>query len=283
MVQNITKNIEVKTHNPFVKLANLLHFIKQRRKDTSYSVVPWRKLSIYSAVFLLLVFVAFTFIDQPFFDAHRAKTTYKSIYFDMLTHVADSIWVLIITSIIFLSLGFISGDKFTGKLHAVWHRLFFTNWFIFYSIGMSGILVNVFKYLFGRSRPNFVNGESAFEFTPFNVGYEFASFPSGHSTTAGALMVCLVLLLPRYKMIFIILGVLIASTRPLVGAHFPSDVIAGLAFGAVFTWIYARSMAKDRLLFKFSKHGNLLLRQEGYGYCLNIPSMILQCFIGKVK
>lgn len=260
-----------------------MRFIKQRRKDNHLAILSWPKLSLYFVLFLICIAVAFAFIDQPFFDAYRAKTTYKSIYFNMLTHVADSSWVLIATGIILLSFGFISGDKFTGKQHGVWHRMFFTNWFIFYSIGMSGLLVNIFKYLFGRARPNFVNGESAFDFTFFNYGYEYASFPSGHSTTAGALMVCLLLLFARYKIFFIILGILIASTRPLVGAHFPSDVVAGLAFGSVFTWLYARSMAKNRLLFKFSKNGNLLLRQEGYGYCHKIPSMILQCFTGKKK
>lgn len=269
--------------NPFAKLAALLLFIKQRRKDTRFPILRGILLLKYSIAFLILLAIAFSFFDQPFFDAHRADTIYGSKFFGVLTKLADSKWVLIFTSVTFISMGFISGDKFTGKLHAVWHRVFFTNWFIFYSIGMSGIIALLLKIIFGRSRPRYVNGDSAFDFAPFSSGYEFASFPSGHSTTAGALMVCLVLLMPRFKVLFIILGVVVASTRPLVGAHFPSDVLAGLALGAVFTWVYARSMAKDRLLFKFSKDGNLLLRNEGYGYCHKIPSMILQCFAGKKK
>ncbi|MGI9352842.1 MAG: phosphatase PAP2 family protein, partial [Rhizobiaceae bacterium] len=45
-----------------------------------------------------------------------------------------------------------------------------------------------------------------------------------------------------------------------VGAHFPSDVLAGLSLGFIFTWIYARSFARKRLLFEFGSNGELRLR-----------------------
>lgn len=277
----VKTTITDRPNNPFVKLSNLLQFIKNRRKDSRFPIVPLSHIFKLSIVFIIFLAIAFAKIDQPFFDAHRADAIFQSIYIHQLSHVAESSWILIISAVLFFILSFVPGDKFQGKQHAVWHRLFFTNWFILYSVGVSGILVNVFKFLFGRSRPRYVTGESAFDFTPLSSGYDFASFPSGHSTTAGALLMCLVLLFPRYKIIFIILGVATACTRPFVGAHFPSDVVAGLALGAVFTWIYARSLAKNRILFKFSNNGNLLLRNEGYGYCHNIPSMILQCFVSK--
>ena len=48
-----------------------------------------------------------------------------------------------------------------------------------------------------------------------------------------------------------------------MGAHFPSDVVAGFTLGVVFTWLYARSFARKRLLFEFSSSGRLRLRDLG--------------------
>lgn len=267
--------------NPFARLTALLKFISNRRKDYSYPILPWSAIFKYLAIFLAVLALLLMYTDQVFLEIYREDKIMKSHIFEILTKIGKSNWILIATGICIIAMGFISGEKYTGKLHAVWHRVFFSTWFVFYSIGMSGIVTITLKFIFGRSRPKFVSGDNAAEFTPFIGGYDFASFPSGHSTTVGALIVCLVLLFPRFKIFIIILGLVIASTRSLVGAHFPSDVFCGLAVGASFTWLYARSMAKDRILFKFSNNGDLTLRKEGQGHCHNIPSMFLQYFNGK--
>ncbi|MCU1394105.1 MAG: Undecaprenyl-diphosphatase [Ilumatobacteraceae bacterium] len=59
------------------------------------------------------------------------------------------------------------------------------------------------------------------------------SFPSDHATVAGAVAMGLLLVDRRWGIIGWVLAVLMAFTRVYVGAHFPSDVLAGLALGAV--------------------------------------------------
>ena len=44
-------------------------------------------------------------------------------------------------------------------------------------------------------------------------------------------------------------------TRVMVGAHYPSDVIAGLAFGAWFSLLTAIVFARCGLLFKLAPDG----------------------------
>ncbi|MEP7046652.1 MAG: phosphatase PAP2 family protein, partial [Ilumatobacteraceae bacterium] len=59
------------------------------------------------------------------------------------------------------------------------------------------------------------------------------SFPSDHATAVGAVAAGLLLANRRYGVVASVLAVVMAFTRVYVGAHYPGDVIAGLALGAV--------------------------------------------------
>ncbi|HZX56096.1 MAG TPA: phosphatase PAP2 family protein [Ilumatobacteraceae bacterium] len=59
------------------------------------------------------------------------------------------------------------------------------------------------------------------------------SFPSDHATAAGAVAVGLLFANRRLGIVACVLAVLMAFTRVYVGAHYPLDVIAGLALGGI--------------------------------------------------
>ncbi|MFI7218235.1 phosphatase PAP2 family protein [Micromonospora maritima] len=61
------------------------------------------------------------------------------------------------------------------------------------------------------------------------------SFPSNHSTVAGALATGLVLAAPRLAGFAVPAGLLAAAARVLAGVHYPHDVVAGLILGAAIT------------------------------------------------
>lgn len=58
------------------------------------------------------------------------------------------------------------------------------------------------------------------------------SFPSDHATVAGAVAAGLLLAERRWGVAAAIAAVLMAFARVYVGAHYPGDVLAGLALGA---------------------------------------------------
>lgn len=58
------------------------------------------------------------------------------------------------------------------------------------------------------------------------------SFPSDHAVMAGAVAAGILLAHRRLGLLTVALAVLMAATRVYVGAHFPLDVIVGLAVGA---------------------------------------------------
>jgi undecaprenyl-diphosphatase len=59
------------------------------------------------------------------------------------------------------------------------------------------------------------------------------SFPSDHAVIAGALAVGTLLFARRWGIIAAVVAVLLAFARVYAGMHYPLDVIAGLAIGAV--------------------------------------------------
>jgi membrane-associated phospholipid phosphatase len=59
------------------------------------------------------------------------------------------------------------------------------------------------------------------------------SFPSDHATVAGAVAVGVLFANRRWGLVASVLAVLMAFTRVYVGAHYPGDVVAGLALGGL--------------------------------------------------
>jgi membrane-associated phospholipid phosphatase len=97
----------------------------------------------------------------------------------------------------------------------------------------SGILVHILKSLFGRWRPKgyFRHEEYGFEFFAPVGKYILASYPSGHSCSIMAIMTATGLLFPKWRIPCFAFAILLGSTRVIVSAHYPSDVIAGLTLG----------------------------------------------------
>ncbi|MEU5898803.1 MULTISPECIES: phosphatase PAP2 family protein [Streptomyces] len=66
------------------------------------------------------------------------------------------------------------------------------------------------------------------------------SFPSNHSTIAGAAAIGLALAWPRIAALTVPMAVLMAFSRVFVGVHYPHDVAVGLVFGALIVFLLVR-------------------------------------------
>lgn len=94
------------------------------------------------------------------------------------------------------------------------------------------IAVELLKLAIGRPRPHF---------SPYPVEIASLSFPSGHAANSMITFLALALIAAPAKYrtasiaAAIAASVLIGSTRPLLGVHWPSDVVGGWAFGVV--WV----------------------------------------------
>jgi undecaprenyl-diphosphatase len=99
-------------------------------------------------------------------------------------------------------------------------------------VAAAGLVEQVIKNLTCRARPSAPEAGAFFtDFPCFPAKYAYASFPSGHATTAFAAAVFLTLWYPRGAPIFLALALLMGLSRVFLGSHFPADVWAGALIG----------------------------------------------------
>ncbi len=120
--------------------------------------------------------------------------------------------------------------------------------FLVLVVGGQFLVANLVKYLVDRPRP---------DLHPL-TGFSGSSFPSGHATAAAATYMACVFLLSRRRSLHtkaILVGVAagiagaVASTRVLLGVHWFTDVLAGLALG--WAWFAICSIAFGGPLLRF--------------------------------
>jgi membrane-associated phospholipid phosphatase len=92
------------------------------------------------------------------------------------------------------------------------------------------------KPLLDAPRPPSVLAADAFQLIGPDLKHE--SFPSGHSVTAGVFFGVLIYYARRlhWRLLFLLLALLAGMSRVAVGVHWPVDVAAGLAGGALAAW-----------------------------------------------
>ena len=104
------------------------------------------------------------------------------------------------------------------------------------SVLYTNLTVNTAKFIFARERPDHYEGPYDFEFFEGNA----TSFPSGHTSTAFALVVPWVVYYPNaFTYSLMALPVSTAVARVAKGRHWVSDVTAGALIGAY--WGYKLS------------------------------------------
>jgi membrane-associated phospholipid phosphatase len=121
--------------------------------------------------------------------------------------------------------------------------------FLFGAVAVSGLAADLIKVVAGRTRPKLLFASGIDHFAWFGFRADHWSFPSGHATTAAALMLGLWYLWPRYTPVYAAIAVLVAAARVIICAHYLSDAAAGLAIGAAATWMIAELFARGGYAF----------------------------------
>ena len=129
--------------------------------------------------------------------------------------------------------------------------------FVFIAIGLPSLFATVIKNVIGRARPFVVAGPDVWAYEPFNWHARYASFPSGHATTAFAALVAIGAIFPQARALLWIYAVLIALSRVVITAHHPSDVIGGAIVGAVGAVLVRNWFAARRLGFSVAADGSV--------------------------
>lgn len=198
----------------------------------------------------LLVTVLAGCFDEAALQFVRSSDAWVLWLMHAITHVGRSHWYLVPAGLLFLGLSISDWRRVGFRGRALMSLLFGQAFFVFAAVGLAGIAVNILKVIIGRARPILYDQFGAWHVDLFSAGYAYASFPSGHSTTVGAVTAVFILWCPRFWLVIAEIGVVLAATRIAAQAHYPSDVAAGLLLGFTVTVVLARLLASRRVVFR---------------------------------
>ncbi len=239
-------------------------FLARRRRDVRFRVVPCDALTLLNAAAVgITILLMLAFALDPFLVAWQQSLSESVVdLFRHVTRFGQSDWILIGTGVFVIVMLGLDAKALARHTRARRTARALSALYVFVSVASSGIVANVAKYVIGRARPeHFADaGGYAFDFLSGDPGW--ASFPSGHATTAMSLGVSLALLFPRLRWVCLSLGFWIAVSRLFTAAHYPSDVLAGGLLGGLTAWLLARALAQRRLLFDFDPAGRLIRRKS---------------------
>ena len=134
--------------------------------------------------------------------------------------------------------------------------------FLIAVLAVSGLASQAIKHLFGRARPSLIDLVGPFHFDMMALQSTYASMPSGHAVSAFAMAVSLGWMAPRLRWPLLGLALLIAISRVVISAHYPSDVLAGAGLGTACAIVLRRAFALRGLAFRWTPT-SLRLRSAG--------------------
>jgi membrane-associated phospholipid phosphatase len=241
------------THNVAAALALLAQPAKIHPRQ------PWttpRQIALAAAIVVAAVLLCMLLVDAPVTRAVMQLPRWAIWPFDQITDYGKSGWFLWPLGLIFLALAALPAPA-TRISQAVLAAVMVRVGFLFTAIALPGLFVAIIKRMIGRARPMVPGHVDPFAFAPFIWRADYASLPSGHSTTAFAVLVAVVSLWPRARTVALVYAVAIALSRIVVLGHFPSDVIAGAVVGSVGALMVRHYFALRRLGFSIGPDGAL--------------------------
>ena len=174
-----------------------------------------RRLSVFTYL-KILVFVALAIVAIKFPNNDFDRVLADLIEIKLLAQIAKVISLVFNDKLLLLIMILLSA-------FLVWIKEVKKAVFIFFTAGLGGFFLALLKYSIQRVRP----------LPEIHDGF---SFPSGHSTFVALFFLALIFVINKKEILTVLATfaiVVVPISRMILGAHFLSDVTAGLLLGSI--------------------------------------------------
>lgn len=198
-----------------------------------------RRLSVFTYL-KILVFVTLAIVAIKFPNNDFDRVLADLIEIKLLAHIAKVISLVFNDKLLLLIMILLSA-------FLVWIKEVKKAVFIFFTAGLGGFFLALLKYSIQRVRP----------LPEIHDGF---SFPSGHSTFVALFFLALIFVINKKELLTVLATFAIIAvpiSRMVLGAHFLSDVTAGLLLGSIIV---------DFMKVYYSSIYNIIMRLLGKKY-----------------
>ncbi|MCR9191870.1 MAG: phosphatase PAP2 family protein [Gammaproteobacteria bacterium] len=181
--------------------------------------LQWFTHPLVLVVYLAVVAGVFFYVDEPL-ALYIHHLNLASIYSPLLwiTQLGWTTPYLLLLPLLGLFFRYIKRAKqIELRVWFLWSTLFIT----------SGVAV-VLKNILGRARPELLFDLNVFGLYGYHREHLYHSFPSGHTTLVTTMILGLILLFPKQRWWFFVVGTVVLMTRVLLTQHYLSDVLASI-------------------------------------------------------
>lgn len=208
------------------------------------NTLRWKLLIVATLVVMAAIVLGVLWYDIP---VYLFMVRYNYVAWRWFANIFDAkVWIIVFglaTIVMYLKKTYDLRNDPTTHMH--WFNIKFLTrdayaklknsnaFLVFCSLILSGIVVEVLKFIIGRARPIFFDEFGIVGFFPGTFEWAFNSMPSGHTALSFAGLVMLGMLMPRFKILTWGLAILIGLSRVAIGAHWPTDVLLGAFIGMV--------------------------------------------------
>ena len=220
----------------------------------------WRqslRLGIGTVIFLAIVAATMTVIDARAVTLARTVPEWLIEIFDFVTDFGKSFWFLVPVAFALAAIALFATPALPRMYQRVLVAIAVRLGFLLLAIGLPGLFFSVAKRLIGRARPLVEGSTGPFSYRPLGWSVEYASLPSGHSIDAFAAATAIGALWPWTRPFMWTYAVVIALSRVVLTAHFPSDVMVGAVVGVVGVLLVRDWFATRGLAFVLAADGTV--------------------------
>ncbi|MBL8574129.1 MAG: phosphatase PAP2 family protein [Hyphomicrobiaceae bacterium] len=220
----------------------------------------WQRPEVVLAIGLAIAVPLIPTLDMALMPWLRTVPAELSAVLRAFSGVGEGVSVLVASGVIALASLLAVARMRCVRSRAALARCCQVAGFIFIAVAMSGIVAFLLKNCIGRARPALGLGPDFAQ--PMAFQSALAAFPSGHSATGAAIAVVFGLLAPAHRWWLMWLGALIALSRPMLGAHWASDAVAGWTVGMAVSLLVAHLFAARGLTFRSRPGQGLVMRSN---------------------
>lgn len=118
--------------------------------------------------------------------------------------------------------------------------------YVFVTICASSIFTEALAIIVGRSRPRLLIEQGIYQLSLLNGFKPYDSLPSSHAASVLAFVFGAALVLPDARKVLFTYGLLLASTRILINAHYFGDIVAAAAVSGATALFLLRYLPEPR-------------------------------------